>query len=362
VGGGVVSTIPVMFLAFAFANVGGGVGAGLWIYTSMELLVFAVAFFPLLILAKRAIASTEVKQHVPLKRAFDEDRVVVQVTASGKVERRIRRRVLSLPGSRPVAWRECTNALVGTKKRTLRLTALVSGGVGAFLAHIVLVVIADGGGEVGGFAFVTACLWIAAVFVISLHVANLISKERANGTLVTLMATPLTARDILAQKLAAAWRLCLVLGAPMLLTALVAAVVVPIGDEPYRVNIGYLLVSCLTSVVYLYGLVWIPFSACLRQRRRAHVVVTALSRVMLVLFAPLLVSLLTVGMNEHGVAEFFSMMSPMVFAAMVQFGDSPVYERLWIIPVNLGFYLGLALLLRAYVYARGPALLKRVGR
>lgn len=347
--------VGFLFIAATFGSaMGGGVGRG------FTLTIQALSLIPVvvcLMIARYALVRSRRRGGGGAKTAFQRaDRLLERANRRvGSV--RWGREESALPEMQPVAWRERAGAVVCMPRHLFRVLAIINIPVGFILLMIVLLSLVGGGsflsgrGEVFGCSAVMGLLWIPVALVLTVYVANLMSKERVNQTLEVLLTTPLTEDEILRQKLAAVPRLCLVLASPLLLTlgAEFFSELDHTGRNAERAGdaLLYALISLYFIGVYLYAVAWITFSASLKPRRRARVVAMALARICAFIFVPFLLTAMASGMNFDIDEESLMMMSPAFLLAMLEFDKSEFFDHGWAAVVNGLLFLGLALLARA---------------
>ncbi|NQU39779.1 MAG: ABC transporter permease [Lentisphaerae bacterium] len=210
-------------------------------------------------------------------------------------------REASLPDGTPVAWRERSRAAVCMPRHMFRLFSLVCIPAGTLL---VLLAASSGiffcsgegcyrhGREVGELALFILFLWLPAILVPAVYVANLISGERTDQTLDVLLTTPIEPRDILRQKMAAVPRLVLLVTAPIIMTIVVEFVGKYVRHGELGKGMLYLMLALGSIVVYEWLFVWVAMSCSLRSRRRAVVVMQTLLRILGLIVVPFLLMLL----------------------------------------------------------------------
>ncbi len=115
-----------------------------------------------------------------------------------------------LPIDRPVAWRETAKKSLGTFRYLVRVLVVIEVPI-LFVSQLVNI------DMIRGHAAMTVLyytLWIASAAMIALHAGNVIAAERSRQTLDVLLATPLTGRELVLEKMAGVRRLLLVLAIP----------------------------------------------------------------------------------------------------------------------------------------------------
>ena len=122
-----------------------------------------------------------------------------------------------------------------------------------------------------GFSVFLMFLWIPALLVPAVYVANLISGERSDQTLDVLLTSPLEPRDILRQKMAAVPRVVGLVALPLVITVLIEFW----GEYACRRMLGegiiYLVLALGSIFIYEHLVVWIAMRSSLRTRRRSAV-------------------------------------------------------------------------------------------
>lgn len=185
----------------------------------------------------------------------------------------------TLPGSEPVRWRETAKKSLGKPSHLIRVLCLLG------IPVILLVSMQLYGGVLGReAAFCTLALtllWVVGVLAIVVSHANAFASERASGTLDVLLATPLSGRDIVHQKVKARRRLLIVIGSLMLVVAL-AEMFMEGGQHPLL----YLLSSALSIAVYLPLFSWVSTWVGLRMRGSMRTMLAAVLLVVIWCVAP----------------------------------------------------------------------------
>jgi len=195
-----------------------------------------------------------------------------------------KRREGSLPGDRPVAWREVARRSLGRPVYLIRIAILLE------LPVILITVAALASHSPGEWVWVlTICLvinWCLAALAVAVLSANAIASERSNQTLELLLTTPLSGREIVRDKLRGMRRLILVLFIPFLsMFALKALWLDATGMTHFPYWLGppdrgwpwtYVLYSTLAVVAYLPLVSWLSVFVALRVRTRFRAVVTIL--------------------------------------------------------------------------------------
>lgn len=122
---------------------------------------------------------------------------------------------IPLPTDSPVAWRHRYRRSLGTTRYLVRMLLCLEGPallIAAFFATDPTRSLSAWNGE---FTAALTAYWLIVVLILISAVTGLIGAERSNGTLDTLLATPLSTTELLKQSLRGMARLHLVLVAPV---------------------------------------------------------------------------------------------------------------------------------------------------
>jgi hypothetical protein len=106
--------------------------------------------------------------------------------------------------------------------------------------------------------------------MVCLHASNVIASERTRQTLAVLLATPLSGRELILEKLSGVRRLLLVLSIPFLT---VIAFVHWFRD--YKWDLSYVAQSTLACVIFGWSLTWLAFWIGMRTRSTLSAVFTS---------------------------------------------------------------------------------------
>jgi ABC-type transport system involved in multi-copper enzyme maturation permease subunit len=176
----------------------------------------------------------------------------------------------SLPDDQPLAWRARRGRALTGLRYQVRL--LLAGGVLIVVGGILVAGQAlDPGGLEHRQMFVQTALLALVTLVLLVQGAGLFASERAAGTIEVLLTTPLTALDILRQKLVGLNRIWAAFAILMLLGAGVEALIVDHLDERW-------IKAAVDAVVLPFLAMWIGIAVGLRvhQRHRAAAVALAI--------------------------------------------------------------------------------------
>lgn len=118
----------------------------------------------------------------------------------------------TLPLIDPVAWMETTKRSLATLRYRVRILLVL---MIPLLPLIALAIFDDGGGYYQNRPYGLAWpFWSVLVLLLAVQASGLIAGERSRQTLDVLLSTPMTAGEILEQKLAGVWRLANTLAVP----------------------------------------------------------------------------------------------------------------------------------------------------
>lgn len=182
---------------------------------------------------------------------------------------------VSLPLFQPISWRETKKKTLGTTRYLIRYLMAVEPPLLFFL------LLADsganrygGGNGMTPAVFPNIILWLIMTLSITVFATGLIAGEKAKQTLDVLLATPLTPREIIGQKMAGVRKLVFVMWIPLLTVA--------VFDLWWRSNVWFssasmqyglawwLVERLLPLVVYPALVAWIGFHFGLRLRNQGQ--------------------------------------------------------------------------------------------
>jgi len=115
-----------------------------------------------------------------------------------------------LPLQRPVAWRETSKKSLGTFRYLVRVLVVIEVPI-LFVSQLVNIDMIRGHHAMTVLYYM---LWIGSAAMIALHAGNVIAAERSRQTLDVLLATPMTGKELLLEKMAGVKRLLMVLAIP----------------------------------------------------------------------------------------------------------------------------------------------------
>ncbi len=184
----------------------------------------------------------------------------------------------------PIAWRETRKRSLGTVRYLFRLLIVLE--VPLAIAISWTVTDHQSSSFDGPTTFFLCLLWPIAALAIVVHTTNVIFAERSRQTLDVLLVAPLTARELVTQKLAGVRRLIAVLSVPFLTLIIFQAtwtlyVVRGLGSfsrgsDNAGVFVHEILGMTLAVLVYPRVVQWLSFHLALRVRNQTQAVLWSL--------------------------------------------------------------------------------------
>lgn len=185
----------------------------------------------------------------------------------------------SLPHFDPVAWRERSKKSLGKARYLFRILVVMEGPT---LFICVGAATVSARSDFSGLRDLLLLVWAIAAMILAMKGATVISAERVRETLDALLSTPLTAKEILTQKIAGMKRLMFVLAIPILsvhLTLLLLNVDLrAMLSSPRTI----LIVACyaagctLTTFLTMQILAWLSVLLGLRSKSQSRSAMTAI--------------------------------------------------------------------------------------
>lgn len=185
----------------------------------------------------------------------------------------------SLPLFDPVAWRERSKKSLGKARYLFRILVVMEGPT-LFICTIAATVSARS--DFSGLRGLLLLVWAIAAMILAMKGATIISAERVRETLDALLSTPLTAKEILTQKVAGMQRLMMVLAIPILsvhFTLLLLNVdfrVIMSSPATILIVVWYTLGFILTTFLTMQILVWLAILFGLRSQSQSRSAMTAI--------------------------------------------------------------------------------------
>ncbi|MBX3436641.1 MAG: ABC transporter permease subunit [Planctomycetaceae bacterium] len=260
----------------------------------------------------------------------------------------------TLPADEPIAWRETKKKSLGTIRYLIRVFLLLEVPVLAFCLLIVIVN-QSWSGMPDELSLMYFLVWGLAALLVVVKATSLIAGERTHETLDVLLTTPLTTREIVAQKLRGLWRLMFVVAVPLLTiiafeTWWRSTVTLQFGTG--RSAGLYCVASLLAVGVYLPLLAWLSLSIGMRTKTQARALFASLAAIVgwcivpIVLLVPFF-AMVTTGPSNAPMYLLISSPATIIpfteFSALHELGSAP-----WtLVIVNFLFYLLMAVVVRS---------------
>ena len=204
----------------------------------------------------------------------------------------------------PIAWRETRKRSLGTVRYLFRLLVVLEVPLVVAISWTILDVQSHSFN--GPTAFFLTMLWPIAALAVAVHTTNVLASERSRQTLDVLLVTPLSAADLVSQKLAGVRRLIGVLTVPfatLLIFQTIWSLYVVHALEMFRRTSGEgslfvheVLGMTLAMIVYPRLVQWVSFHLALRLKNQTQAVLSSLAVFISVCAIPyLIVYLVAVG-------------------------------------------------------------------
>ena len=273
----------------------------------------------------------------------------------------------SLPEEDPVYWREVTKKALGRANYLFRVLALVE--VPILMLGLSFIMFGSPPSNTTDVSRLMFLLWCLAALAIAAVSPNALISERNSQTLEVLLATPLTGREILLQKMRGLRRFLLVFLVPLITVAAMKAYVAA-GDYSRQPNAWvYLAYSVALALVYLPMLAWVCFWIGLRLRRRVAAVIVSLVVLVawnvLPLFIFYTLDQTQILRTDSLVGSFAVLLSPLVAVGCNEDGAfRHVYGDLWAVAMlaNIAWHLGILYFVRTMCLRNADRYLGRAWR
>lgn len=283
----------------------------------------------------------------------------------------------TLPEDQPVVWREQSKKSLGKARYLFRILVVLEGPT---LFVCMMAATLSARNAFSGLYFLEGLIWVFAMLVVVVKSATLFSSERANQTFEPLLATPMTATDMLDQKVTGMKRLLIVLAVPIMtvhFTHFMLNVNFSISQLlslPMLRAVGYLLLSLAATMLLLNLIVWLTAGIGLRIHAQTRAVLTSLTVIAFWCLLPFLIRAVGIG-GGFVLNNVLLLLSPVSVIAFLEafvrepmmgnIYDSATREKVepWYILWSLGsliIYLILTVLIRAGVRHLSPQLLGRL--
>lgn len=240
----------------------------------------------------------------------------------------------SLPGDEPVAWREMSRRALGNPRNVVRIAVLLT--LPAFVL-VATLVLSPPRGRMDRIPAALGLLWAVLLVSIPALAAGAFAGERSRGTLDLLLATPLSGREIVRQKMRGVFRWISMLLVPY--AALVVAGALWKGIErvpPWTEWLGTRAASGLAGLgldvatafaaylVYPRFFAWFSAWVDLRARTPARGILGALGALVLWLGGPFLIPVFFESvLREPARAQIALATNP---AALILLGTDPLWD------------------------------------
>lgn len=185
----------------------------------------------------------------------------------------------SLPLFDPVAWRERSKKSLGKARYLFRILVVMEGPT-LFICMGAATVSARS--DFSGLRGLLLLVWGIVAMILAMKGATIISAERVRETLDALLSTPLTAKEILTQKVAGMQRLMIVLAIPIfsvhftLLLLNVDFRVIMSSRETILIVVWYTVGFILTTFLTMQILAWLAVLFGLRSQSQSRSAMTAI--------------------------------------------------------------------------------------
>ncbi len=158
-----------------------------------------------------------------------------------------------LPVDHPIAWRETVKKLWGSKTHLTRMVLLIETPIVFFFT--MMFAANETATTARSLGTITGCvIWVLGAVLLLVQASGLISAERSQQTLDLLLVSPLSAKEILLQKMAGVWRLAAAMLIPF---ATIGIIQYSLGIEFYETLGRAVFFGCLTLVLLPF---WVWFS------------------------------------------------------------------------------------------------------
>ena len=192
------------------------------------------------------------------------------------------------PTTDPIAWRERSKKSLGKARYLFRILTMLQ-----FPTLFVCAVSAINSAyqQFEGLYVLLAILWGLAALIICMKAATLMVSERAQQTLESLLACPLSAREIFEQKIAGTKRLIIVMAVPVLtvhLTLFLVQVQFTSFGMNFLYSLCYPVLAIFNTFLLLACITWLSASLGLMFHSQLKAVLAAATVVALCVFGPFL--------------------------------------------------------------------------
>lgn len=198
----------------------------------------------------------------------------------------------TLPLFQPISWRETRKKSLGTFRYQFRVLMLL-------LAPLILViasVMTDARMEFSSpFRTFPVLFWSVAVICVTIHATGVVPAERIRQSLDVLLVAPLTADEIVMEKLAGVRRLIKVLSVPFALLIIFQAIWTGYIQQElsHAGSMAFwpeLITASISVVVYMPLIMWIGFQFGVRMKTQIQAVLCTFMMVVGICIIPLILA------------------------------------------------------------------------
>ena len=267
-----------------------------------------------------------------------------------------------LPVHRPLTWREESRKALGKVRYLFRILVVLE--LPTFFL-CTLSAIASNERAFQALFYVEYVLWGLGALIVTVKSCTLMSSEHARETMSALLATPLTASEILFQKILGMRRLLCVVAIPMATVSVTHYLL--FGNYVSMHAIGYLLVSITSIVLMLLSVAILGTIVGTRVRSQTKSVLISITLLATWCALPLVASTFAesaVGRAAYITFSPYSLLeaSERFLTGMLMFGRHWNYVdpigQVWWIPVLMIYLIGVVACL-GFLHLRGDQLLGR---
>ncbi|MDA0591632.1 MAG: ABC transporter permease subunit [Planctomycetota bacterium] len=282
---------------------------------------------------------------------------------------------VSLPDSNPVAWRETSKKPLGTIRYLIRVLVAMEFPV-AFVCAISVV---DSATPTEPLSMLLFVVWVIALLLITAKSTGLVAGERSHQTLEVLLTTPMSNRQILAEKCRGPRRLMFVLWVPFLTIYGFQAWLknsIPNFFERDDLQISssvethldvevqltfYLVASVVTTLICLTLVSWLSCWIGMRMKTQSRAIFTTVAVLVAWCVLPLLVLKPAFGdfaPHSDVVYRSLQMLTPVSFIRWIEYHEL-TFKAWHALVFNSLLYGGVALILRQHCMKGAEGLLGR---
>lgn len=273
-----------------------------------------------------------------------------------------------LPEDEPIAWRETAKKSLGTVRYLIRVFLALEVPTAA-ICLLVVIFSVDSSSRLEEVSVLLFFIWIIAALLLSVASTSLIAGERSHQTLDVLLATPLSGREIVLQKMRGARRLMAVLLVPFFTVFLLQSTWKGIlhgssyGGMQFSMLV-YLTCSALSVLVYLPLISWLSLLIGLRMRSQSRAIIVAVAVLAGWCLVPYIVPMVQEILSRPGRIEggmaYFLLVSPMTIIPVNEFYEyRPFGSALAPVAINFAMHGAILYGLRAQVLANADRWLGR---